>query len=867
MHRWPVYLADLPATLLRLVAAANRISLPRRSTPAERLARVRQALCRPAAVRARYFSLPVEARAAAQELRRAPRCLSPEAVTARFGPLRPLAELRRDRTPRSLAEQLLLAGWLLPRQASRNHPLRYVVPPEVRAWLPTPIAADTRRETPVAATTLAVRGATAILLAAAAAPLPLRRDGRPTAAALRRLQLLLADIPRSELAALAAWAMPLLTRLNLLAPHGAAVAVAPAAARFLSTPASDRLHTLREAWALAPYPEPGLLPPRASRQRLNWPVLRRRLLGWAEACPAGASAEASFAALTAAFGPLADGFTHFAFPQQRAPWTQRTAAAVWARALQGPLAWLGLVHGSAETAPDSVSGDGQGLSVEPAMWRYAEAGTLHLPHEAATAELLALAPFAQELSGAAAGLTVRLSRASVARALGRGHDPARLRAALERWAGPLPKSWGELLAPAGRVRLLRRAVLLADEPAAVQGALRRRVVRRTIEAVVAPGIALAAPGRERALAEQLIRHGHVVAAMEPPAAPPRPPAELTQAEVAALLVASAHYRATAPVNAPPGPSDALIRRLRALLPPKLAAATDEVVAALTATPGRLPERGKPAEAPVVAEEPLAEVEMLWRLREAIRRREVVQIRYQGADDTAPRARTIRPLSLERHGDAWYVHAYCLLASAERCFRLDRMRGLAAAAGVPSTPARRPSPARRRRAPRVGIAARPSVPPRGSRLVGVWLEDDASVSPAGLDEIVGRVAGDLAAAVDDDALHGAGVEPVAAHAVGLGVDECLERAAEGEERGLVEVALEDAALHPGAIALEQLHHPGAPPGVDDVVADEYEHRVCRVEAESPAQASLGRSGGIAHIGGLLATHGPHEGLSLEQDDPA
>lgn len=800
MHRWPVYLADLPAALLWLVAAANRISLPRRSTPAERLARVRQALCRPAAVRAVYFALPVEARAAAQELRRAPRCITPDAVTAQFGPLRPLAELRRDRAPRSIAELLLLHGWLLPRRASRNHPVRYVVPPEVREWLPRPIQADFCHKTaPDAATTLAVRGATAILVAAAAAPLPLRRDGRLTAAALRRIQPLLVDIPAPELAALAAWAMPLLTGLDLLAPHGAAAAPAPAAARFFAASARDRLRMLRDSWAHAPHAEPGLLPPRASRLRVHWSVLRRRLLLWAEARPAGSSAEASFETLTAAFGPLADGFTHYSSAWRRPPWAQRTALAVWARALEGPLAWLG-VQGVGSKEQGAGSGAQSAAMGARVLWAYGDAGKVSIPHDAAGAELLAVAPFAQEISGDTAGLTVQLTCATVARALGRGHDPARLRAALEQRAGPLPDSWAELLAPAGSVRLLRRAVLLADEPAALQGALRRPVVRRNVEAVVAPGVVLVAPGRERTLAEQLTRHGHVVSALEPLPAPARPPAELTQAEVAALLVASAHYRATAPAGAPLGPSDVLIERLRELLPPRLGAATDEAITAL-----REPRDVGSPPAPPAAPAPAAgtrpsEVELLWQLREAIRRREAVQIVYQGADDAVPRARTIRPVSLERHGDLWYLNAYCLLARADRCFRLDRVEGLAPTEAAPQAPARRQPRARHRRAPRLGVVAGPPIPPVGSRLVGVWLEDDwpgpsPTPFPAGLDEIVGRVAGDLAEAVDEDALHGVGVEPVAAHAVGPGIDQRAEPAAEGDELGLVQVALEDAALYP------------------------------------------------------------------------
>lgn len=847
MQRWPIYLADVPATLLRLIAAAHRISLPRRSDPAERLARVRRALCRPAAVRTAYFALPPEIQLAAQTLRSLPRTLSPDAVTSAFGPIRPLAELRADRRPRSPAEHLLLRGWLLPRPASRNHPPRYVVPPELRAWLPQPLSICTSSPPPdtlpppLAATPLALRAASAILAAAACTPLPLRRDGKLSVAARRRLRPLLADLPPATADALTAWAVPLLADLGLLAPHGAAAAPAPAAARFLAAPPAQRLQSLRTAWANAPRPEPALLPPRASQRGLDWPGLRRRLLHWAEALPALASPEPahSFAQLCAAFGPLADGFTHPYRSGSRPPWNRATAAGVWSRALCGPLAWLGLA-GAHSCEPASAEPAG---AASPAG-RYAEPGLLQLDPVRPGAELLAVAPFARDVAGDAAGLRLQLTRPSVARALGRGHDPARLRAALERLAGPLPTAWEQLLAPAGRLRLLRRTVLLADEPAALHGALEQRALRRTVEAVLAPGVVLAAPGREEALARQLARHGHVVEPAGPPEASVPPPASLTAAEVAALLLASRHYRAVAPPDAPPGPHDGLLERLQAGLPPALAAATEQAITALLEPP-RPAAAAAPATPAAPPEARPAELELLWQLREAIRRRGALRLVYQGAADPAPRERTIRPLELERHGAVWLVRAYCLAARAERCFRLDRIQQLVEAEPAPAgrrshrakrqRPGRRPGdavalgplvepPARERRAaPRVGFFAPPPEPPPGSPLVGVWLVEEPAWAAGGLDQVEGRVGGELAEPVDGDALKRGGVERIAAHAVGLRVDELAQGPVEPGGGGGVEVALEDAALYAGAVALEQLHHLGAALVVDDVVADQGEHR--------------------------------------------
>lgn len=342
-------------------------------------------------------------------------------------------------------------------------------------------------------------------------------------------------------------------------------------------------------------------------------------------------------------------------------------------------------------------------------------------------------------------------------------------------------------------------------------------MRRLVEAVLAPGVVLAAPGREEALVAKLAQHGHVVAGQPSPEPKRAAPAELTRAEVAALLVASAHYRAVAPPDASPAPGDTLTERLRASLPPGMAAATDAAIEALlkreATAPGSANAQGQqPGPRPSM-------VDLLWRLREAIRRREAVTIRYQGASEPAPRTRTIRPLYLERHGGVWHLTAYCLLAGAERTFRLDRVLALdEAAAGEVRPHAQAPAPKRRgrgaprRTAPRVGFFAGPPDPPPGSPLVSVWLSYDgpavlvarpAASRPARdrgdppterSDEVVGRLGGDLAGPIDHDPLDGGRVGRVAAHAVGLAIDERAQLAVNCCERLRAEPALEDAALH-------------------------------------------------------------------------
>lgn len=277
MNRWALMLAEAPPTLQRLIARHQRISLPRGCSAAERLARLRGALCHARTVRERFFALPPEAQAALQELRAAPRGLAPDALAARFGPLRPWSEIAAASAPQSLSEQLVLLGLVLPRPASHRHPARFLLPPEVRAWLPRPLALPDHGPAPAPAPPLALRAARLILLAVAEHPLPLRADGTPRVESLRLLAARLA-VPEPEAAALCRWLWPLLTGLDLLAPHGAAAALAPAGQRFLARPGCEQLDLLRAAWVRAPQPDRWLCGLGVVLRGLDWPLLRRRLL-------------------------------------------------------------------------------------------------------------------------------------------------------------------------------------------------------------------------------------------------------------------------------------------------------------------------------------------------------------------------------------------------------------------------------------------------------------------------------------------------------------------------------------------------------------------------------------------------------------
>lgn len=793
MNRWAVFLAQTPPTLQRLIASAQRISIPRTATPAERLARLRQALCHAATVRATYFTLTAAEQQALQVLRHLPRGLAAPALAARFGPIRSLTELRADRTPRSISEHLLLLGWLLPRPATRKHPTRYLLAPELRTWLPVPLSASApppacplppaadhapdRSEAP------AVHAATIILTTAAAVPLPLCRDGRPTQATLHRLRPRLAPIPAATAEALLVWLFPLLSDLGLLAPHGAAAVSAPGAARFLRRSADDRRDALRTAWEAAPRPDAWLAPLRVSTRGLDWPALRRRLSAWACALsPADAAdAAAAYPRLQAAFGPLADAQTHgLAGLRQRTPWLPRRAAAVWAAAVAGPLAWLDWLPGAPPLAVADTPGGDESLDTAPdapavvvaapdapeavvavpdapavlPSWTYVEPGMVQVPHGVGPDDLLILTPFAVHGASDATQATFLLSRASVARACARGHDPARLQALLLRRCGTLPPDLAEQLTPGGGLELTQQTVLLSANPADLALALRHRSVRRAVRRQVAPGVALVGAGQAHRLAWALARTGRTVT--PPPSTPPAPVAGLSPGDAAALVLAATFYQAHAPLTAPLRLAPELLDRLRADLPPVLAeaaetAAASALRAAAAAAPVQEagpdgsqdpPHAGSPAvpagTAAAAAETSSGPAEcldlatMLATVRQTLRRRGCLELVYQGVTDGQPQERIVRPLRLERHGPWWYLCADCLRAQGERCFRLDRVHALRPLPGqrsaVPAPPdddttVRRRGPPRQPRAtPASGFFSDPPAPPPGSPLLRIWLDE-------------------------------------------------------------------------------------------------------------------------------------------------
>ena len=302
------------------------------------------------------------------------------------------------------------------------------------------------------------------------------------------------------------------------------------------------------------------------QRSLDWPALRRRLAAWALALPAERLIDPAelYGALTTAYGPLADPVTHPLRPISRTPWQDRRATAIWDAALRGPLTWFGYVAWEA-TEPDTIRlYQPARAPLPPPACRYTEPGELLVPHGTNGALLLDLLPFMGWRAVDAHATTLRLTTQRSAHAASHGLPPTRLQAALQSLAGPIPPGWDVALGPEqAELRIVYRAVVLADDPAVLARAARGRSVRRHLETQLAAGIALAPPDRVPGLVRALERQGVAAIVAVPP--PAQPPVGLSPAECALLATACAHYRAQMPL-AGHVPLDTLIDRLRAASP-------------------------------------------------------------------------------------------------------------------------------------------------------------------------------------------------------------------------------------------------------------------------------------------------------------
>jgi len=684
-------LRESPACLQRLIARRQRISLPRNCSFDERVSRLRRALCRAATVRATYASLDPIVQAALHALRQMRGGIAPAELTRRFGVVRSLTQLAADPRPRSTAEQLILMGWLLPRPARPRHPPRYILPPELRRWLPRPLQLATHGSISVTGSPPLLRAAATLLLTCAERPLAVRANGMPRRASLRLLHGRLAPTAPDEASSLVSFTCTLLYELGLVVQQHGRCVLAPAGQRFLDLPAGEQLNRLQTAWIRLPTPDSWLAALLPLSAAIDWPLLRRRLLAWAASLPAGQLLEIAtlYPALAASFGPLGDAQTHGYRPVHRVPWQPRRAAAVFEAALRGPLHWFGsLMCTSQEAAGPAMfcARPSEAAPAPPCRWRYGEPGRLIVPHGAINKALLHVLPFGDWVESNADETIYRFSPAGLARACSSGWSVAELWAALEAQAGPAPAEWRVGLEAAPPVvRIEHVAVLSTGTPAALERAKQSRTVRRYLRACPAPGIALVDSEHVAPLARALASR-HIAIRIASPG-PAVAPAELKPGDAAALLAACAFYRRFAPAGAPLLPHAGLEQSLRARLTPALRAAADAAAATSSATgacdPIATPTPDLVSMQPASAA--LGQGRMLALLRAAIadnRAVELVYIAPHGGETT----RLVRPSALEERDAHIYMRAYCTLRRAERTFRLDRIAGVRIAGRRPHEPA-------------------------------------------------------------------------------------------------------------------------------------------------------------------------------------
>lgn len=668
MNRWAALLRETPVELQRLIARTHRIPLPRGCTADQRLQRLRVALCSAASVRAVYATLDAEMRQALDDLRSRWGGIPAGDLVRHYGEVRALRQMARDPQPRSVAERLIMLGWLLPRPAERQPPRAYLLAPEVRRWLPVSLRCASERVAPSAPLPPALRAAIVLLLACASSPLPARANGMLRKHACRLLEPLLALDSPDDVESLVAFVLPLLYDLGLVSVRRGRCAVTSSAAAFLDAPIEDQIVRLIDAWTRHPNPDRWLQRLRVASAGIDWPTFRRRLVQWVESVPSGRLFQSDYlcAALIDAFGPLADAQTHGFRVVRRTLWRRRSSMRVLCAALREPLHWLGVVAWH----DDAVYRPSERCAPEHA-WQYGAAGEVVVPFGGINADTLHLAQGGCWIGGHLQGLIWRITHRA-------GASVTRLSQILQRYAGSPPEWWGTLgFDKTPTLRFVDGVTLVADAPKDLERVLRSRSVRRYIQACLAPGIALARAEDIPALQRALERQGVTVVGRAPVSATPSPPQALSPGDCAALLVACAFYRRYAPTGMLLTIDESLESSLWKMLSPPLRRVVEEACADLDDCSRVAPQQ--PSDSPLPELLPREEMpstplnELIGVLRRAIRRSQTLTIDYDAGGAGRVERRTIRPLELDQRNAIWYLRAYCLRRQAERTFRVDRIR--------------------------------------------------------------------------------------------------------------------------------------------------------------------------------------------------
>lgn len=283
--RWRMLLTEIPTRLQHLIARTHRISLPRNTSREERSTRLAHALCHRSTVLATYARLDRPTQDALHDLAQHYRGIALSSLVARYGSIRSLDQIRHTPTPQTMSEHLILLGWLLPRPASRNHPIRYLIPSELRTWMPPPLMFSTTGVSPVPSIPPIIRATTTLICALAeyaahADPFPI---GTPPS--LASLHARWTHLDRNDEADISPFLFPLVEHLHLIAMQHDTAHLTLAGQRFFRFARQHQHQILIHAWITLPNPEVWLTALAPDTAAMNLPRFRRRLCHWVSHLP------------------------------------------------------------------------------------------------------------------------------------------------------------------------------------------------------------------------------------------------------------------------------------------------------------------------------------------------------------------------------------------------------------------------------------------------------------------------------------------------------------------------------------------------------------------------------------------------------
>lgn len=473
-----------------------------------------------------------------------------------------------------------------------------------------------------------------------------------------------------------AFAHYLAERSDLLTLAGGLLKPSPAADGWLALGWTALINGLWRAW-LAP----------SDDNRDLW--RRYRLPGHGLRDPAGFARR--LVDMLADHGPWSDAGADQAELAALLPWweqekDQATVQTLVFDLLAGPLSWLGAVsaHGDVVAAAPSWQLTPLGawlLGRRPDPPAPVEQGALQASDDlnlALPAGAQCPLPAVLALAGwcdLASGPRLRVTQASLARALARGNDLSGLFAIWQRFATPpLHEDQRALIAAwASSVRLLElRPALLLHGPSAEAMTLlwSDRAIRSQLGSRLAGDLATVRTGEPARLVNALQSRGFALRSPQPVEAEQSVPLASHFSGDAWWLYAAGliHRRLAARLGmaAPPG---ATLAVLRAILGPAQQAVAEATAEAIMAA------LEEAVEGPASATDALGLEEVERRLLAALEAGETVRLVYWSPWYAQRSVRCVKPLRIEWRGDHRYLAAHCLTANDERTFRLDRILGL------------------------------------------------------------------------------------------------------------------------------------------------------------------------------------------------